>query len=728
MDFEAYKVAVRVSMTENVTAGLLAISKKFSSTNKDAEKFQQTMEKIGKMTLVGGVLVGIGLGITKGLDATIKAANDLVKAQNDFKTLNLSVQDNALVNSTAQLNTHQVLGSTIAGNIRLIQDLHTAFGDLHHAISVAPEFTKYETVLKMSLGQHAADGAVNAMAKSLEHRGGKVLTDHEEFKSELAMATQVQLATKNRVRAQDFLLASQTGGMAYSMLSKEYLYGKFAGLMTMMQSGDRAGTMLMTTFSSLIGGHMDNKAKGFLASLGLSEEGVSKERMKIIANAMKGMSKEQKSIYMQSLGGEKLLSGGLTSGFSDMFMHHPDQFVDAMVARIKGKYGKNLSDEQISKIISANFNRKTGDFLSMQYKNRAKLEKDANVFQHAMNYNQAYDLYLNSPDGASAALSAAWTNVKAVLGLQLIPTLTKVTLGFAQFMDKVSAFAENNPWATKIAMYSATALAGLTLLSGGILLLGATITAARLVGSLGVVSSFATLLGGPVVWALVAAAGAGALVYKNWDKIKPAAEQMGKEFAGIMSVIGERIKQAGTHASDWISGWGIWSSLAGFGNKLESGFNSIFDTIISYMNKIPGVDLLTTQQEKVKSQGLNLLNDLNMITGGPKLPATVKYDKKTYSGNVADAYASQGNAAPLSAAGMAAGMASASGRTTVAVPGKQSQTVQVNSTVNLDGKKVGEAVTMHQTKEASKAPSTTSAFDSSNLMIYPGQVSKMSTN
>ncbi|TKI03585.1 hypothetical protein [Martelella alba] len=45
------------------------------------------------------------------------------------------------------------------------------------------------------------------------------------------------------------------------------------------------------------------------------------------------------------------------------------------------------------------------------------------------------------------------------------------------------------------------------------------------------------------------------------------------------------------------------------------------------------------------------------------------------------------------------------------VPGKAGQTIQVNSTINLDGKKVGEAVTNHQAKEANKPQSGVSGFD-----------------
>jgi hypothetical protein len=220
MDIEAYKVAVRLSLTENVTAGLIGLTRHFATAENSAARLRGQLTSIGKMTAVGGGLMAIGFGLTKGLDAALKSAKDVARAQADFKTLNLNATEMAEVNAKAMEQTHKTLGSTIAGNIRLIQDLHTAFGDLHHALEFAPQFTRYETVVKAALGERAADGAVNAMARALEHRGGKVVNDPKEFQKELAMATQVQLATRNRVSPKDYLTASQTGKGAYAAFSR----------------------------------------------------------------------------------------------------------------------------------------------------------------------------------------------------------------------------------------------------------------------------------------------------------------------------------------------------------------------------------------------------------------------------------------------------------------------------------------------------------------------------
>lgn len=700
MDIEAYKVAVRLSLTENVTAGLIGLTRHFAAAENSAARLRNQLSSIGKMTAVGGGLMAIGFGLTKGLDAALKSAKDVARAQADFKTLNLNATEMAEVNAKAMEQTHKALGSTIAGNIRLIQDLHTAFGDLHHALEFAPQFTRYETVVKAALGERAADGAVNAMARALEHRGGKVVNDPKEFQKELAMATQVQLATRNRVSPKDYLQASQTGKMAYALLSPEYLYGQFAGLMS-MNGGFQSGTALMTAFSSLIGGHMDKKAKGFLADIGMYEEGVSKNRLKLMQDAMKGMSADERRIYMQSVGGESLLAGGLKSQYAAMFAN-PDQLAAEMAKNVRARFGQGMTDEQVAELIAKNFNRNTGNFIGQHILNRTKFAKDTAIFRHAQDYNAAYDTYMNSPDGAALALSSSWTNLKAVIGLQLLPTVTKLTMGLAKLFDKMSEFAEKHPTLTKMATYAIAAAAGLTTIAGAVTLLGAAIMAARVVASLGVVSSLVGVLGGPLVWAAMAAAAAGLLIYKNWDRIKPEAKKMGEEFGMIMSDIGTMLKQVGNHVFN-----NFVSAFDSFAGKMQRGWNGVYDYIIGILNKIPGANFLTSSEQSVKGNALQLMQDIHAITsGGGKAPVSGIYTEsaKTTGGQ-----------------SFAEGMRqTASGMSAPPVVSKNDQMIQVYSNLHMDGKKIAEGVTTHQVKQASRAPTGPSGVDSSMNLIHAG--------
>jgi hypothetical protein len=486
MSINAYKIAVQISLVENVSKGLAALAPHFTRANMDAKTLQDRLAAIGKLTLAGGALVGVGAFLTKGIEKTLDAAKDLAKATADFETLNLSSHDMAAVKAKSMEMSHRVLGTTVAGNIRLIQDLHTAFGSLEHAMPVAESFAKYETGIKAAFGAGAADGLVNAAAKALEHRGDKVTGNSAAFLDELNMMSRVQFATKGRVSSKDYFAASKTGKQAYALMDKDYLYGKGAAVMT-MQGGDRFGTMMSTAFSSLIGGHMDGKAKSFLAEIGMYQEGVSKARLSLVQGAMKGMSDEEKRSYVASLGGQQILTGGLKDEYLKLFSS-PDKLAEVMAEKIRDRFGKSLKDEQVMEIAKA-FNKNTGDFMGMHIMSREKLAKDEAVFKRAKGFEDAYSHYTKSPDGAANALHAAFTNLKAVLGMQLLPTVINATLKLANFVDAVSGFFERNPWAAKMLMGVAVFSAAALTMGGSLLLAKAAFMGLALLNPMAIVRS-----------------------------------------------------------------------------------------------------------------------------------------------------------------------------------------------------------------------------------------------
>jgi len=54
MTIEAYQVAVRIALIENVTSGLAALSRHFQSANAGADALEQRLARIGKMSTFGG--------------------------------------------------------------------------------------------------------------------------------------------------------------------------------------------------------------------------------------------------------------------------------------------------------------------------------------------------------------------------------------------------------------------------------------------------------------------------------------------------------------------------------------------------------------------------------------------------------------------------------------------------------------------------------------------------
>ena len=200
----------------------------------------------------------------------------------------------------------------------------------------------------------------------------------------------------------------------------------------------------------------------------------------------------------------------------------------------------------------------------------------------------------------------------------------------------------------------------------------------------------------------MAAAAAGLLIYKNWDRIKPEAKKMGEEFGMIMSDIGAMLKQVGNHVFN-----NFVSAFDSFAGKMQRGWNGIYDYIIGILNKIPGANFLTSSEQNVKGNALQLMQDIHSITsGGGKAPVSGIYTEsaKTTGGQ------SFAEGMRQTAAGMSA----------PPVVSKNDQMIQVYSNLHMDGKKIAEGVTTHQVKQASRAPTGPSGVDSSMNLIHAG--------
>jgi len=575
--FEAYKIGVTLSLTNHVSKGLMLMAGDFAKTEAQATLLQKRIHSIKNDAIKGGLFLGAGVGMLALLKGPYEEAKKLAQAQANFQTLNLSAFENSQAFGKAASMSHKILGTTITENVKQIHDLHTAFGDLHHAIGTADIFAKMSIVAKVANGGTSVDGIVNAAAKALEHRGGKVINNPAEFAAESDLMTKVMLATKMRVSPKDYMTASGTGKMAYQLMDKEYLYGNFAGLMS-INGGAREGTQAMTAFSSLIGGHMDSKGKGFLSDLGIYQEGFSKKRLGLMHSAMMGMSPEQRKIAIASMGGQAVLSGGLSDANAEMYAHRPDIFISTvLVPAIKKRFGMDLSDEQMALLVAKNFNRSTGDFIGTQITMASKLAKDTSIINKSMGNESAYQHYLKSPEGAEEAAGAAWKNFLAMFGSVYLPKITSGLLKLASGLDSLATWVDKNQGLVKGLVYAFAALAGGLALRGTVLLLSATMRGLGIAfmfskaGGIAGVSRLGTLLIGTAtgLGALTSAAGLFMAAYAGWK----IGEALGNKIDGSVQ------KSSGYGVSSMRD----WLAQSRFG-KATGMFNFGQDEALHFVN------------------------------------------------------------------------------------------------------------------------------------------------
>jgi len=470
--FEAFKIGVKISLINHAALGLAALGKDFMRTEAQAAALQKRIDSINKQAMKGGLMLGLGAGIAGMLKGPYEQAKKLEQERQKFAALNLSASDNAQAFAQAQMLAHKNLGSTIADNISLIRDLHTAFGDLPHAIGMSEDFQKFSIMARVQNDGKPVEGLVYNAVKALEHRGDRLTQHPDAMRDELARMSQVYTGSGGKVSPSDFFHASQTGKMAYTMYDKDFLYGPFAAYMQ-AKSGPTAGTSGMTAFSSLVGGHMDNKAKGFLASLGLLQIGVSPDQVKLINESINKLplSAKEKANLRKA---EMPVTGGLRSDLISQFSHRPDQFVQNVLApAIRKRYGMDLSNEQVAEMLASKFNRSTGDFLGELIVNGMKFAKDSKIFGNAKDYSSGYQQYIKSPEGAEIAAEAAWTNFLALFGSVYLPVITGGLLKLAGALDSLSQTVEKHPAIFRALSYALIGLSGALMFRGTVLILTA---------------------------------------------------------------------------------------------------------------------------------------------------------------------------------------------------------------------------------------------------------------
>ncbi|WP_034195378.1 MULTISPECIES: hypothetical protein [Burkholderia] len=480
---------MRISLINSASLGLAALSKDFLKTEGAANQLQRQIASIQKQAAKGALMLGMSAGIAGALKVPYEEAKKLRMEQEKFQTLNLSAADNAKVFATAQTLAHKNLGATIADNIALITDLHTATGDLGKALSLSDAYNRFAIAAKIQNDGKNVDGLVYNSVKALEHRGDKVMQNPTELAKELAMQSQVYFATRGRVSANDYFHASQTGKVAYQMASADFLYGPFAAFMS-AKTGPTAGTEMMTANSSLLGGHMDKKAKGFLSGLGLWETKISPEALAIQRVIDRNTDPEmRKALRAQHI--ETPVTGGLSATNAALFASNQAKFVDeVLVPAIRRKYG-NLSEQQIGLLISQNFNRGTADDLSFYAMSGQKVAKDTAIFRQSKDFGQAYRQYIKSPEGAEVAAEAAWKNFLAMLGSVYLPTITRGLLRLGGTLDRLSQTVERHPALFRNITH------GLILLAGGLAINGTVLLLTSALRGLGLAISM-TFITGPV--------------------------------------------------------------------------------------------------------------------------------------------------------------------------------------------------------------------------------------
>ncbi len=257
--FEAYSVAVKISLINGVTSGLLGMSRQFKTVNADAVALQRRLDGIRRTMLVGGGLMLLGGGILSMFKGPLDEAK---KFQTEVAKFSLfGMGDAANKEAERFAKSMNVVGSSYVDNMRLINEAQGVFREsgaltlseqLAGAKMAAPVLAKLAFINQgLSEDEQARrQGQDLDMLRFIEMRGGLQSAARFNQLADIGFkAIQSSGGNVNWTQLRQFMA---TGGVATRGMSDQALFAEMEPIIGELK-GQRAGTGYMTNYNRLQG-------------------------------------------------------------------------------------------------------------------------------------------------------------------------------------------------------------------------------------------------------------------------------------------------------------------------------------------------------------------------------------------------------------------------------------------------------------------------------------------
>lgn len=562
MSIDAYKVAVKISLVENVTRGLGMMARHFRTTDAEAKVLEARLKSIGKMAMFGGALATAG---ALGLSLFKKPIEEATEYERKLAQLRQMGLGNAQIADAQKfVEANRIMGTSINDRMRLFMEAQGSFRQSGmggaEAISAAktmmPVLAQYEVATKMLGGDHqqAAEGSMRNLNKIIEIMGG--LTDTKRAQ---AIADGVFKAAQSSGRMVDERQLKQFVAYGSSATNQLGLRAIFGGLEPIIgeMGGSTTGVGLRTAYNRVNGmmALMPRRTREELGRLGMADATGKQQttdlaRLQatdIIGYAQEVMRRYQKAGITTQVDRERenaILFGTNGAKIFNKIMSQMPVLLESLKAFDAAHGTSDVANDPKSKALKA-------------YMDLEKKESD----------------------------------LKLRIGQVVLPYYIRALELMANALERVNAFAKANPTAFKsiilvFGAVSAAALAGgslallvagfraFALLAGPLRLVWTVLqiggTTLRYLG-LAVFQFGRFLLANPIGLALAAIIFVGWSIYKNWKEIKASGLKIWNDIKEAWNKLlnGDLLGALGSFASAYIRGW---QTLF---NTLIAGINSI---------------------------------------------------------------------------------------------------------------------------------------------------------
>ncbi len=452
--FEAYSIAVKISVVNQVSGALMAMSKQFSTLHGQAANFQKKLDSIKLTMLQGGALLGAGAFGLKLFDGAVKSADEYYHQLAILKNVGMSQVEVAQSVRKAWETTHEVMSTKASENIKTLLELRSAFGEgkYHEALAILPTVQRMGAVLHTITGA-SQDHVGFDMIKAIE-LGTKGALNEEGVKHQAEMMSKAIIAMNGTVTVSDFHQALKYSRSAAPYLSDEFKYQYLPTLIQEFKTGkggaSGAGNTIASLFGVIVGKMIPKDLIQNWSDAGLIKKG------SVVADP-------------HSRTTSKILPGGIVG--SAEFAQNPETYALKYIKPAIEKLEATKHISEIDAYYALTKNRIAAFGLQTLVNKALQFERDKQLIDRAPNSEQAYNnLAKTDPELARAQLDAQWENLKVRLAYDVMPKLIQAFNWLTPKLSELVGFMERHQTAVTAFVGAFLGLSALSAVAGSILL------------------------------------------------------------------------------------------------------------------------------------------------------------------------------------------------------------------------------------------------------------------
>ena len=700
--FEAYKIGVKISVINHASIGLMALSRDFLKTEADAAKLEARILSIKNQALKGGLMVGLGAFGLSLFKAPLEAAKEYETAYTRFKTLNLGDAINRQADQFAKgTNTFGTSSKQLMDTLR---ESYGMIGDMDLAKKITPTIASLNAANSMLFGDKVGKidaNATRSIMRFIDMRGQT--NTPEEIMRGLNLAQRMVTGSGGAMKFTDLEQFAKRGGTAFKGMNDDGVM--MMATMIQEMGGASAGTGLMSAYQNLVAGRTTKKAMAALQDLGLAQLG------EVNHGTVGG--KAYKTVQIQEMQDNKTLRENF-----------PLWIMKNVIPAMEKKGITGLPEQ--AAVVNNLLSNRTGSNLGVGFATQfLQTLRDKKMVENAMGVDQTINAAQNTTQGKEIDLLAKKTNLYQQLGQTVLPLYVKGLELTLSALKGVTGWIERNAGLTKELVVAFAALSGGLLIRGSVLLLtaafrglGGALLMQSVGGMAGVMRGFSVVTGlvGRYLPMALGFLGRGVLlagrvlmftpigrilgliamgaywVYQSWSSIYPR----------ILKVW-EIIKAVFNLGMDWIKTKidVVWQAIKPVVDQVAGVMRGVYSAVTGWISGIYQW-VLNSPVGKFVSGAVNFAKDVGSSVAGAY--------------NSAKSFAS--NAGKNADAALNSGYAWAqdvnkghSPNGSPYIASANAQPVQVQTSINLDGRKVAEVVSKHQSKELNRPATGGSRFD-----------------